>query len=108
MSEKVLVSPAELSDLLKTGSIVVIDTRDPATYAAGHLPNAVNIHDIFTYLAMSTPEGVAANKVSLATSACSAVSGRRAMRSAISSSMTERSARSAWRTATASPAPTST
>jgi hypothetical protein len=24
------------------------------------LPNAVNIHDIFTYLATSTPEGVAA------------------------------------------------
>src|SRR5215510_4112754 len=27
---------------------------------AGHLPDAVNIHDIFTYLATSTPEGVAA------------------------------------------------
>jgi thiosulfate/3-mercaptopyruvate sulfurtransferase len=38
---------------------VLIDTRDPATYAAGHLPSAVNIHDIFTYLATSTPEGVA-------------------------------------------------
>src|SRR6266403_2017919 len=59
MSEKVLVTPAELSDLIKSESIVLIDTRDPATYAAGHLPNAVNIHDIFTYLATSTPEGVA-------------------------------------------------
>ena len=29
-------------------------------YAAGHMPGAVNIHDIFTYLATSTPEGVAA------------------------------------------------
>ena len=38
----------------------MIDTRDPATYAAGHLAGAVNIHDIFTYLATSTPEGVAA------------------------------------------------
>ncbi len=60
MSEKVLITPAELSERLKSPGIVVIDTRDPATYAAGHLPGAVNIHDIFTYLATSTPEGVAA------------------------------------------------
>ena len=60
MSEKVLITPAELSDMIKSEPIVLIDTRDPATYAAGHLPNAVNIHDIFTYLATSTPEGVAA------------------------------------------------
>ena len=60
MSEKVLITPAELSDMVKSEPIVVIDTRDPATYAAGHLPNAVNIHDIVTYLATSTPEGVAA------------------------------------------------
>ena len=59
MSEKVLVTPAELVENLKSEPIVVIDTRDPATYAAGHLAGAVNIHDIFTYLATSTPEGVA-------------------------------------------------
>jgi thiosulfate/3-mercaptopyruvate sulfurtransferase len=60
MSEKVLVTPAELSEFIKTEPVVIIDTRDPATYAAGHLPGAVNIHDIFTYLATSTPDGVAA------------------------------------------------
>jgi thiosulfate/3-mercaptopyruvate sulfurtransferase len=60
MSEKVLVTPAELSELVTTEPVVIIDTRDPATYAAGHLPGAVNVHDIFTYLATSTPEGVAA------------------------------------------------
>jgi thiosulfate/3-mercaptopyruvate sulfurtransferase len=59
MSGKVLVTPAELSELSKSEPIVIIDTRDPATYAAGHIPGAVNIHDIFTYLATSTPEGVA-------------------------------------------------
>ena len=59
MSEKVLVTPAELSGMLNSEPIVLIDTRDPATYAAGHLSGAVNIHDIFTYLATSTPEGVA-------------------------------------------------
>jgi thiosulfate/3-mercaptopyruvate sulfurtransferase len=60
MNEKVLVTPAELSELVTTEPVVIIDTRDPATYAAGHLPSAVNVHDIFTYLATSTPEGVAA------------------------------------------------
>jgi thiosulfate/3-mercaptopyruvate sulfurtransferase len=60
MSENVLITPAELSAFVKTEPAVIIDTRDPATYAAGHIPNAVNIHDIFTYLATSTPEGVAA------------------------------------------------
>jgi thiosulfate/3-mercaptopyruvate sulfurtransferase len=42
MSEKVLVSPTELSSLLKTEKVVMIDTRDPATYAAGHITGAVN------------------------------------------------------------------
>ena len=37
MSEKVLITPAELSDMVKTEPTVVIDTRDQATYAAGHL-----------------------------------------------------------------------
>jgi len=60
MSDKVLVSPSELSSMLEGEKIVLIDTRDPATYAAGHIPGAVNLHEIFTYLAMSTPEGVAA------------------------------------------------
>jgi thiosulfate/3-mercaptopyruvate sulfurtransferase len=60
MSEKVLVTPAELSAMLTSPGTVVIDTRDPDAYAAGHLPSAVNIRDIFTYLAMSTPDGVAA------------------------------------------------
>jgi len=60
MTEKVLITPAELSDMLTSEPIVVIDTRAPDLYAAGHLPGAVNIHDIFTYLATSTPEGVAA------------------------------------------------
>jgi len=60
MSDKVLVSPSELSSMLEGEKIVLIDTRDPATYAAGHIPGAVNLHEIFPYLAMSTPEGVAA------------------------------------------------
>ena len=68
MTEKVLVTPAELSAMLPAEDIVLIDTRDPATYAAGHLPGAVNLHDIFTYLATSTPDGVAAMREKFAAS----------------------------------------
>ncbi len=55
----VLISPAELAEAMKSEKIVLIDTRDPDSYAAGHLPGAVNLHEIFTYLATSTPEGFA-------------------------------------------------
>ncbi len=59
MTEKVLLTPEELSAMLGADDVVVIDTRNPDAYAAGHIPGAVNIHDIFTYLATSTPEGMA-------------------------------------------------
>jgi thiosulfate/3-mercaptopyruvate sulfurtransferase len=60
MSGKVLVSASELSDMLRTESAVLIDTRDPTVYAEAHIPRAVNLREVFTYLAMSTPEGVKA------------------------------------------------
>jgi thiosulfate/3-mercaptopyruvate sulfurtransferase len=56
--EKAFISPAELKALMRLEPLVIIDTRDPAAYAAGHIPGAVNVHDIFTYLATSTPEGM--------------------------------------------------
>lgn len=59
MTDTVLMSPSDLADALPAGGLVLIDTRAPAAYAAGHLPGAVNLHDIFTYLATSTPEGIA-------------------------------------------------
>jgi len=58
MTEQVLLSPAELAEMQTSGGVVVIDTRAPASYEAGHIPGAVNLHDIFTYLATSTPEGM--------------------------------------------------
>ena len=58
MSEKVLITPAELGAMLGKPGVVVIDARAPDAYAAGHIPGAVNVNDIFTYLAMSTPEGM--------------------------------------------------
>ncbi len=65
MSE-VLVTPAELDALIKAEPCVIIDTRNPAAYAEGHLPGAVNLHEIFTYLATSTPEGMAELKTKFA------------------------------------------
>jgi thiosulfate/3-mercaptopyruvate sulfurtransferase len=54
----VLVSALELNVLQAHAPVVVIDARNPDAYAAGHIPGAVNIHDIFTFLATSTPEGL--------------------------------------------------
>ncbi|MFG1263676.1 MULTISPECIES: sulfurtransferase [Xanthobacter] len=55
----ILISPSDLSTLILSEPTVVIDTRDPGSYAAGHIPGAVNLHEIFTFLATSTPEGYA-------------------------------------------------
>jgi thiosulfate/3-mercaptopyruvate sulfurtransferase len=58
MEVKPLISPEELSTLLRQEPVVVIDTRDPEAYADAHIPGAVNIREIFTYLATSSPEGL--------------------------------------------------
>src|SRR6476659_758051 len=54
----VLMSAGELAELTSKEPCVIVDTRNPDAYGAGHLPNAVNVHEIFTYLATSTPEGM--------------------------------------------------
>lgn len=64
---KVLVTPSELPALMASQPTVLIDTRGPASYAAGHIPGAANIHEIFTYLATSTPEGFAGLRETFAT-----------------------------------------
>jgi len=58
MTDKSLISPAELESLAQSEPCVIIDTRAPEAFAAGHIPGAVNLHDIFTYLATSSPEGI--------------------------------------------------
>ncbi len=58
MSTGILISPQELNQAGNSEPLVIIDTRDPEAYAAGHIPGAVNLRDIFTYLATSTPEGL--------------------------------------------------
>ncbi|WP_298217508.1 sulfurtransferase [Halothiobacillus sp.] len=57
MSSVLLTAP-QMKTLMDTEPTVVIDARNPDAYAAGHIPGAVNIHDIFTFLATSSPEGL--------------------------------------------------
>ncbi|MCI4666326.1 MAG: sulfurtransferase [Neomegalonema sp.] len=54
----VLVSPQTLKENLGP-DVVVIDTRDPDSFKAGHIAGAVNLHEIFTYLATSSADGMA-------------------------------------------------
>lgn len=53
----VLISPSELA-AMPAEDIVIIDTRAPEAFAAGHIEGAVNLHDIFTYLATSDAAGM--------------------------------------------------
>ncbi len=54
----ILISPAQLEQMSESLPTVIIDTRSPEAYAAGHIPGAVNLHDIFTFLATSSKEGL--------------------------------------------------
>jgi thiosulfate/3-mercaptopyruvate sulfurtransferase len=56
-----LVTPVTLSTMIRESARppVIIDTRNPSEYAVAHIPGAINIREIFTYLATSTPEGIA-------------------------------------------------
>lgn len=58
MTDNSLISPAELVTLMASEPCVVIDTRNPESYAGGHIAGAVNLHDIFTYLATSSADGL--------------------------------------------------
>eukprot|EP01087_Luapelamoeba_hula_P014849 TRINITY_DN4407_c0_g1_i1.p1 TRINITY_DN4407_c0_g1~~TRINITY_DN4407_c0_g1_i1.p1 ORF type:complete len:341 (-),score=73.43 TRINITY_DN4407_c0_g1_i1:10-948(-) len=58
------ISTAELNELLVSPAVytdvVVIDARAPDAFAKEHIAGAVNIHDIFTFLAMSDAAGIEA------------------------------------------------
>ena len=60
MTEKILYTAPELHALTTSGKATIIDIRSPSAYRQGHIPGAVNIHQIFTYLlADSSPQGLA-------------------------------------------------
>jgi thiosulfate/3-mercaptopyruvate sulfurtransferase len=56
--EQTLLSASELDVLMKSAPVVLIDTRDPEEFAKSHIPGAVNIREIFLFLASSTGEGI--------------------------------------------------
>jgi thiosulfate/3-mercaptopyruvate sulfurtransferase len=66
-TSSVLISPEELVALRQQSPVIVIDTRDPSAYAEGHIDGAVNVREIFTYLATSTREGLEALKATFVT-----------------------------------------
>ncbi|WP_019896247.1 sulfurtransferase [Hydrogenovibrio halophilus] len=62
-----LINAERLNDMILSKlPVVVIDTRSPEDYSKGHIPGAVNIHSIFTFLATSTPEGISELKENFA------------------------------------------
>ncbi len=63
MREKYLIECNELNTLVQQGSVILIDTRPEQLYARAHLPGAVNIHDIFTYLVTRENGGLEAMTV---------------------------------------------
>lgn len=58
MEKETLLDAPQVAALMETEPVVVIDTRAPEEYAAAHIPGAVNIREIFSFLATSTPEGL--------------------------------------------------
>jgi thiosulfate/3-mercaptopyruvate sulfurtransferase len=67
MDMKPLITPADLATLAAASPMVILDTRSPEEYAAGHIPGAINMREIFTYLATSTPDGLASLQAQFAT-----------------------------------------
>jgi thiosulfate/3-mercaptopyruvate sulfurtransferase len=57
VTKKYLTSCEELNTLLGRGDVVIVDTREPDEYNKAHIPGAVNIDDIFNYLALKATGG---------------------------------------------------
>ncbi len=56
--QQLIYSAHELKKLLDSQQISLIDVRDREDFLAGHIPGAVNLPQLFYYLAESTPEGL--------------------------------------------------
>ncbi len=57
MVNKYLIEAEELYEKLNEDNLVVVDTREPEDYLVDHIPGAVNIYDIFSYLATESNGG---------------------------------------------------
>jgi thiosulfate/3-mercaptopyruvate sulfurtransferase len=57
--KKIRYSIADVKELIANGPVVLIDGGDAESFEVEHLPGAVNVPEIATYLADSSPEGLA-------------------------------------------------
>ena len=55
-----LIEPKALQEEARRGDVVIVDTRKPAEYAAGHIPGAVNFSTYDTFALDTSREGLAA------------------------------------------------
>lgn len=46
-----LVEVSELTETLNDSNVIIIDTREPEDYIIAHIPGAINVYEIFSYLA---------------------------------------------------------
>lgn len=53
-----LITAQELAEKLRTKAITLIDTREESEYVNGHIPGAINIREVFTYLVTSDNGGL--------------------------------------------------
>lgn len=60
MSAKILYTVTEVQQLQTQHDTILVDVRSPDYYRDGHIPGAVNIPELFTYLTSSSPDGLAA------------------------------------------------
>ena len=59
MTKKILYTPLEVNSLIEQDAVLLIDIRDSEAYTESHIPGAVNVPEVFTFLSTSTPEGLA-------------------------------------------------
>jgi len=50
IKKQYLIEVEELFEILGEKDLVIIDTREPEDYLVDHIPGAINIYEIFTYL----------------------------------------------------------
>ncbi|WP_281501615.1 sulfurtransferase [Kordiimonas laminariae] len=66
IAPNILIEPKELACFMAKDNIAIVDTRSKEAFEAAHIKGAVNIPDIFTYLASSDKTGISAMRKFLA------------------------------------------
>jgi thiosulfate/3-mercaptopyruvate sulfurtransferase len=67
LEKQYLTSTKELSELLYRDDMIIIDTREPEDYSITHIPGAINIYEIFSYLVTKENGGYDAMRQTFAT-----------------------------------------